>query len=147
MTTAPQPPSQPCPVIHFEMPYHDAERAMRFYQQAFGWQVQALGPQMGDYIVATTATADTSAPGAMRGAIGGGLFPYRPEMPIQHPSVVIGVDDLTATRARVLAAGGQLLGEPMAIPGVGDYQSFVDTEGNRHSLLQAQPAGDGPAQE
>lgn len=147
MNTAPPAPSRPCPVIHFEMPYRDAERATRFYQQAFGWQLQALGPQMGDYIVVTTATEDTDAPGAVRGAIGGGLFPFRPEMPMQHPSVVIGVDDLPAAMARVLAAGGQLLGEPMPIPGVGDYVSFVDTEGNRHSLLQSQPAGDCPAQE
>ena len=28
------------------------------------------------------------------------------------------------------------LGEPMAIPGVGDYVSFLDTEGNRLSILQ-----------
>jgi hypothetical protein len=38
--------------------------------------------------------------------------------------------------ARVRAAGGEVLGEPMAIPAVGDYVSFVDTEGNRHSILQ-----------
>jgi len=29
-----------------------------------------------------------------------------------------------------------VLGEPMEIPGVGQYVSFMDTEGNRVSLLQ-----------
>lgn len=128
--------AQSCPVVHFEMPYRDAARAARFYSEAFGWQMQQFGPEMGDYLLATTATTDSAAPGAMRGAINGGLFPFKPDWPMQHPSVVIGVEDIRAAMARVTAAGGELLGEPMAIPGVGDYVSFVDTEGNRHSLLQ-----------
>ncbi|MGB4927042.1 MAG: hypothetical protein WBP25_11190 [Giesbergeria sp.] len=37
---------------------------------------------------------------------------------------------------RVKAAGGDVIGEPMAIPGVGEYVSFVDTEGNRNSMIQ-----------
>jgi len=30
-------------VVHFEMPYDDRGRIARFYDQAFGWQTQALG--------------------------------------------------------------------------------------------------------
>jgi predicted enzyme related to lactoylglutathione lyase len=33
-------------------------------------------------------------------------------------------------------AGGQVLGEPSDIPGVGSYVAFLDTEGNRVSMLQ-----------
>jgi len=36
----------------------------------------------------------------------------------------------------VTKAGGKVLGEPVDIPGVGSYVSFIDTEGNRVSLLQ-----------
>ena len=129
--------SQPmCPVVHFEMPYRDAERASTFYQAAFGWQVQALGSAMGHYLLATTATSDQPGPGAVRGAIQGGLFPFSEQAPMQQPSVVIAVPDLRAAMARVQAAGGELLGSPMAIPGVGDYLAFIDTEGNRQSMLQ-----------
>jgi len=32
-----------------------------------------------------------------------------------------------------------VLGEPMQIPGVGQYVSFMDTEGNRVSMLQPLP--------
>lgn len=32
--------------------------------------------------------------------------------------------------------GGEVLGEPMALPGVGQYVSFTDTKGNRVSMLQ-----------
>jgi hypothetical protein len=46
------------------------------------------------------------------------------------------VDDINAHAKKVAAAGGKLLGEPMEIPGIGWYVSFVDTEGNRLSMLQ-----------
>ena len=126
------------PVVHFEMPYRDRERAVRFYTAAFGWQMETLGPEMGDYVLATTATVD-ARPGAPAGAINGGLFPYKADWPAQHPAVVVGVDDIRAAMAHIAAAGGQVHGEPMAIPGVGDYVAFTDTEGNRHSVLQPLP--------
>ena len=40
------------PVVHFEMPYEDRERLVDFYSQAFGWQMQKLGQDMGDYVTA-----------------------------------------------------------------------------------------------
>lgn len=123
------------PVVHFEMPYHDRDRAARFYAAAFGWQAQMLGADMGNYVLVTTAMADAK-PGAPAGAINGGLYPFRSDWPAQYPSVVVAVEDVRAAMARVTEAGGQVLGEPMAIPGVGDYVAFVDTEGNRHSMLQ-----------
>ena len=131
-------PTPVCPVVHFEMPVHDRERAARFYQAAFGWSAQMLGAEMGHYTVMTTAVAD-AIPDGHRGAINGGLFLQNAGAPIQHPSVVIGVPDVRAAMARVREAGGQLLSEPMMIPGVGDFVSFTDTEGNRHSMLQALP--------
>ena len=39
----------------------------------------------------------------------------------------------------VKTAGGKVLGEPMEIPGIGQYVSFIDTEGNRVSVLQRAP--------
>jgi predicted enzyme related to lactoylglutathione lyase len=39
----------------------------------------------------------------------------------------------------VTDAGGKVLGEPMEIPGIGQYVSFFDTEGNRASMLQPLP--------
>ena len=125
------------PVVHFEMPYRDRQRAADFYARAFGWQTQLLGPEMGDYLLVTTAVSD-ARPDVPRGAINGGLFPYKPDWPDQYPSVVIGVEDIRVAMNRVVKAGGQVLGEPMQIPGVGEYVSFRDTEGNRNSMMQPQ---------
>jgi uncharacterized protein len=73
------------------------------------------------------------------GAINGGFFPKRPDWPAQHSSLVIAVDDVQAAMETVAEAGGNVLGEPMEIRGVGQYVAFVDTEGNRVSMLQPLP--------
>jgi predicted enzyme related to lactoylglutathione lyase len=125
------------PVVHFEMPFDDARRMSDFYAQAFGWQMQQFGPEMGNYVTATTTESDpqTQRP-KMPGAINGGFFPRNPDRPAQVPSVVVAVDDIGAAMKKVTDAGGEVLGEPVDIPGVGQYVSFYDTEGNRVSLLQ-----------
>lgn len=123
------------PVVHFEMPYQNRERMMTFYESVFGWRTEALGEEMGNYVVVTTAEADVK-PGAPKGAIGGGFFPRKDDWPAQYPSIVIAVDDIQASMKKLANAGGEVLGEPMEIPGIGLYVSFFDTEGNRVSLLQ-----------
>jgi predicted enzyme related to lactoylglutathione lyase len=60
-------------------------------------------------------------------------------MPAQYPSIVISVGDIKASIKLVIDAGGKVLGEPMEIAGVGLYVSFIDTEGNRVSMLQPIP--------
>ena len=125
-------------VVHFEMPYDDARRVAAFYTSAFGWNTEALGADMGHYVLATTTATDGGRP-TTPGAINGGFFPRRADMPAQFPSVVIAVDDIRASMDKVKKAGGNVLGEPMEIPGVGQYVSFMDPEGNRVSILQPLP--------
>jgi predicted enzyme related to lactoylglutathione lyase len=124
------------PVVHFEMPADDRQRMADFYTKAFGWQMQMFGPEMGDYVVATTTESDQTGRPKAPGAINGGFFPRRADLPAQVPSVVIGVDDIKQAMKKVNDAGGKVLGDPIEIPGIGQYVSFVDTEGNRVSLLQ-----------
>lgn len=123
------------PVVHFELPYENRDRIARFYRSTFGWQLEMLGEEMGNYVLATTAVADAKRD-APAGAINGGFYPRNPDWPAQHPSVVIGVEDINAAMKSVASNGGEVLGEPMDIPGVGKYVSFFDTEKNRLSMLQ-----------
>ena len=126
------------PVVHFEMPATDRKRMADFYAKTFGWQTQMMGPEMSDYVVVTTTESDENGP-KKPGAINGGFFLKKDDWPAQNPSIVISVDDIKASVKDVTKAGGKVLGEPMEIPGVGKYVSFVDTEGNRVSMLQALP--------
>ncbi len=124
------------PVVHFEMPAEDRVRMATFYSNVFGWQTQLMGEEMGNYVTVATSETDDKGRPKMPGAINGGFFPKRDDMPDQYPSIVIAVDDIRESIQKVTNAKGKVLGEPMEIPGVGTYVSFIDTEGNRASLLQ-----------
>jgi uncharacterized protein len=132
------------PVVHFEMPAEDRKRMSGFYTKAFGWKTQQLGAEMGNYVVVSTCETDekTMRPKEV-GMINGGFYQKSDDPISQHPSVVIAVDDIRESMKKVAEAGGKILGgdpnkpgEPGDIPGVGLYCSFLDTEGNRVSMLQ-----------
>jgi predicted enzyme related to lactoylglutathione lyase len=132
------------PVVHFEIPYDDRDRIAKFYKTVFGWELQMLGEDMGNYVVVTTAKPGMpSRPDAAPGAIGGGFYKRNNDWPAQYPSVVVAVQDIRAAMKKVKDAGGEPLGDPMMIPGVGQYVSFYDTEKNRLSMLQPLPMGQG----
>ena len=124
------------PVVHFEMPYENSDRLVKFYTQAFGWQMQKFGSDMGDYVTAATTETDENRMVKTPGAINGGFFPKKPDWPAQFPSVVIAVENIKEAMKKVTNAGEKVLGDPVEIPGVGQYVSFTDTEGNRVSILQ-----------
>jgi uncharacterized protein len=124
------------PVVHFEMPYKEAERTRKFYKNAFGWEMKLLGKEMGDYITAETTETDEQRMVKQPGNINGGFYPAKADSAPECPSVVIAVEDIKGAMERIRKEGGKVLGEPMMIPGIGQYVSFIDTEGNRVSILQ-----------
>jgi predicted enzyme related to lactoylglutathione lyase len=127
-------------VVHFEMPAEDRSRMRKFYEDTFGWQTDQLGPEMGNYVIATTTETDENRMIKNTGAINGGF--YEKTEADQHTRLTIGVEDIYAAMERVKAAGGKVLGgmqksgEPDTIPGIGLYATFIDTEGNVASMLQ-----------
>ncbi len=124
------------PVVHFEMPWEDKNRMAGFYEKAFGWKAKMLGPDMGEYVLETTTESDAQGGPKRPGAINGGFYKKSADKPAQYPSVVIAVDDIKQAMQSVKKAGGSVLGEPVEIPGYGQYVSFFDTEGNRVSMMQ-----------
>jgi len=139
--------AQTNPVVHFEMGYKDRARMVKFYESAFGWKTQAMGPDMGNYVVAQTAETDEDGMVQKKGAINGGFYQKTDSPLSQAPSVVVSVPDIQAAIKAVKDAGGKILGgmsasgehtmEPQMIPGVGLWISVMDTEENRFSILQA----------
>ena len=124
------------PVVHFEMPYDNRERLAKVYGSAFGWQTELLGEEMGKYVVATTTATGNDHRPKEPGAINGGFYAKKADWPAQYPSVVIAVDDIKDAAKKVKRAGGNVLGERVEIPGIGEYVAFTDTEGNRVAMLQ-----------
>ncbi len=123
------------PVVHFEMPAENGKRMSKFYETAFGWKTKETGPEMSNYIVVTTTESDEKGP-KKPGAINGGFYMKTDDKMSHAPSVVISVDSLEDSMKKIEQAGGKLIDKPVDIPGVGKYISFVDTEGNRVSILQ-----------
>ena len=124
------------PVTHFEMPAQDKKRASKFYSTVFGWHMQQLGPEMGEYVMAHTTETDAKGMVKTPGAINGGLYSPTDDPASKVPSVVISVKDVKAAMKAVTKNGGKILREPDDIPGVGLWVSFQDTEGNRVSMIQ-----------
>lgn len=123
------------PVVHFEMPAKDKKRVSAFYSKAFGWEMQQLGAEMGNYIISMTTESDEKGP-IKPGAINGGFFDYKDDELNRAPHVVISVDDIEESIKMIHASGGKVLTEIMDIPGVGKYVSFKDTEDNIVGALQ-----------
>ena len=125
------------PVTHFEMPAKDKKRAIGFYSKTFGWDLQQLGPEMGEYVMAHTT--ETTKDGMVKtpGAINGGFYSPTDDPLSKAPSVVITVKDVKASMKAVTKNGGKILSQPQEIPGVGLWATFQDTEGNRVSLMQS----------
>ena len=89
------------PVRHFEMPAEDRKRMSEFYTNAFGWQTNQLGPEMGEYVLVTTTEVDENMMIKKPGAINGGFFQKTDDVASQYPSVVIQVDDIKKSIKKV----------------------------------------------
>ncbi len=106
------------PVVHFEMPAENQKRMAEFYTKTFGWKIQQLGPEMGNYMVVSTSETDEKT---MRpkeaGMINGGFYQKTEDMNSPYPSVVIAVDDIRESMKKVSEAGGKILGGDPNKPG------------------------------
>jgi predicted enzyme related to lactoylglutathione lyase len=120
-------------VVHFEVPYDDADRARAFYKDVFGWNIQTM-PEFEYDFVSTGPTSDEGAP-SEPGFIGGGMFQRQDD--IDRPVITINVDDMQAALKTVAEHGGSAVGEPMEVGEMGIAAYFTDSEGNLMGLWQS----------
>jgi len=119
-------------VVHFEIPFENKQRAMKFYADSFGWSLMEM-PEM-NYVMASTVAVDEKHMPKEPGAINGGLFQRPKEAP--HPVIYVGVQSLEATIKKVEAGGGKVVTPITPIPGMGAYARVSDPEGNVIGLFQ-----------
>lgn len=113
-------------VVHFEIPFDNKERIMKFYQEVFGWELIDMPKEM-RYVLVHSAETDSNNMVKDKGAINGGLFPREKEAP--NSIIVIGVDSIDQKIKEIEAAGGKLISAKMPIPN-GYYARVADSEGN-----------------
>jgi len=113
--------------VHFDINAEEPQRALKFYEDAFGWKSQKWDGPM-EYWMFTTG--DESEPG-----INGGLSP-RDSGEGSTIMNTIQVECIDTYSDKVKTSGGQITQEKKPIPGVG-YMAFgQDTEGNAFGLIQ-----------
>lgn len=123
-------------VVHFEIPADDLDRARTFYGKVFGWRIDTMPmPGGGEYTGLTTTAVDekTMTP-TEPGAINGGMMQRDAATPA--PVITIDVEDIDAALAEIEAAGGSTVTPRTAIPGMGAFGYFKDSEGNVMGLFQ-----------
>jgi uncharacterized protein len=127
-------------IIHFEIHAGNPKRAVKFYQDVFGWEIIEWvmpGVQMKEedrYWLVTTG------PGNEPG-INGGIVSRRGPAPVNGQGVngyvcTIGVDNLDDSVDKVIKSGGSLLLPRMPVTGIGWWASCKDTEGNSFGMMQ-----------
>jgi uncharacterized protein len=117
-------------VVHFDIYADDVERAIAFYQAAFGWAIQKVEGM--DYWLITTGEGE---PG-INGGLGPRTSPTQGNVPQFGYTCTVDVEDVNITFAAALAAGGSEVHKPVPIPGVGYIAYIRDTEGNHLGLMQ-----------
>jgi hypothetical protein len=119
-------------VVHFEIPFDDADRARSFYREVFDWQIQPM-PEMDYNMVSTGPTSDQGMP-SEPGFIGGGML--QRQAPVTAPVITLQVDDIDAAVVAIEKHGGSAVGEKLAVGEMGFAAYFNDCEGNLMGLWQ-----------
>lgn len=112
-------------VVHFEIPAENPDRAIKFYEEVFGWKISNWGGPF-DYWLVTAG--DDEEPG-IHGAI----------MTKESGDVVrdtISVDSFDEFAQKIEENGGKMLTDKMEIPGMGFTGLFKDTEGNIMGIIE-----------
>ena len=116
-------------VVHFEFPVDDPDRAVDFYRNVFGWEIDKWdGPQ--DYwLITTGAEGEPGIDGAL----------MRRQQPDQGTINTVGVPSVDDFVAKITKNGGEVVMPKMAIPTVGYLAYCKDTEGNVFGIMEPDP--------
>jgi predicted enzyme related to lactoylglutathione lyase len=112
-------------ITHLELPSDEPARAKAFYEDLFGWTIEAP-PEHPTYQMFR------SGPGDVSGTIG-----LRGETAPNQPRVYISVDSVDAALAKVEGLGGSVVVGKTEVPGRGWYAAVMDSEGSEIGIWEA----------
>jgi predicted enzyme related to lactoylglutathione lyase len=115
------------PIVHFDLPADDLERAKKFYEKLFDWKFNKVPMPTPFYLIETKDLNGNPA-------VGGGMGKRR--LPAQSVMNYIGVPSVEEYIAKVKKLGGNIIRPKTAVPGWGYLAICVDTENNTFGLWQ-----------
>lgn len=129
-------------VVHFEIHATDVEAMKKFYSDVFGWQMQQMGSDFGNYVVVMTGPGPDKLQELPKNpGINGGMMmrnaPKAPEGVGPNAFVcIVGVDNIDTYIAKAKKAGGTIAMEKMQVPKVGWLVYSKDPDGNLFGMIQ-----------
>lgn len=116
-------------VVLFQIPVDDMERAKKFYQEVFGWEISAIPGSGGNYHAATTVPVDEKGQPKVPGGINGGLF-QRGTHGLEGITIDINVSSIDEYMKKIEAASGKTVMPKIPILNFALFALIMDTEGN-----------------
>lgn len=112
-------------IVHFEIPVDNPERAIKFYEDVFGWEITKWDGPFDYWLI---KTGEEGEPG-----IDGALMTKEMGQMIRNTIVVDSFDDFSK---KIQKNGGKMVTDKMSIPKIGIMGAFQDTEGNLSIIMQ-----------
>ena len=109
-------------VCHVELQVTDLNQAQEFFGSIFDWQFRAFGDSM-----VLFGSGDTHV---------GSFSKVERVTPASYAVAWIEVEDVDATLAAAVGAGGSITAPKQAVPSVGWSGEFVDLNGNPVGIVQ-----------
>ncbi len=129
-------------VVHFEIHATDVAAMKKFYSEVFGWEMQQMGSEFGNYVVISTGPGmDKLDELPKNPGINGGMMmrnaPKAPEGVGPNAFVcIVGVDNIDTYIGKAKKAGGAVAMDKMQVPHVGWVAYFKDPDGNLFGMIQ-----------
>ena len=120
------------PIVHFEIPADNVERAAKFYKGTFGWEITKFEMPGHDYWIVQTTDVGKDMKPTSPGINGGLMKRQNPGQPFMNYISVESVDEMLKT---IGVNGGKICLPKQEIgQGMGWIAAFQDTEGNLMGL-------------
>lgn len=120
------------PVTWFSIPSSDPAATSRFYQDVFNWDIHPETKEPNsdfDYFVAINSPSNDMAIANEKGRINGCIV--KRATGIQHPAILIGVEDFESAKIKIIENGGVIASEIIPMESLnGSFFLAKDPEGN-----------------
>ena len=117
-------------VVHFEIGADSPDRAIKFYEEVFGWKIEKWDGPIDYWLVTTGEEGTPGIDGAIKDRTG----------PQQTVINIIDVPSVEEYIEKTKKAGGEVLMPKTEIPGVGFHAYCKDTEGNIFGIIDGGPS-------
>jgi predicted enzyme related to lactoylglutathione lyase len=120
---------------YFDLTVHDVGAARAFFEKVFGWRFARFPMPYEYYRIQAGAANEPGIDGGIGAIKDAPVAGGRPMTQITVP-----VLSLEQSIAKVLASGGRIVEQKLAIPGIGWYATCAEPGGLRFGMIQADPA-------